>query len=211
MTSHTSPADAPIWQAICTLLHIDPHSRGALDAAHTALHEAVGRGTLQRIKDGVEPRVASLNKIADALGVDRASLLTPAWHTTRETRAEYGGIPTQIAQDIAAREKIALPKKYTWEGLMKESIEGQFTLPIADDALAPSYMPGQGGIWQAGASARAGQPVLIWLPGDRFVVRFYEQRGPSWAGVSERVGHKTITPQEDGAEIVARLVYVALE
>ena len=116
-----------------------------------------------------------------------------------------------VAQEVSHRTPIIPPRTISWEDLVSEKIEGQFLMAIVGDALAPDYLPGQMGIWQAGDTAKNGQPVLIRLPDDQFELRFYEGRGKAWAGVSERKGHRPLSPDEDGAEIVARLRYVDLD
>lgn len=203
----TSGASSPlIWLNICSALRIDPHGRGALDAANAALENAVGRTTLQRIKEGIEPRTSSLHKIARKLGVPAAQLLS---HThANEDHVEYRF--SAIAAAIEERVTISLPPTKIWEDLVLEDIHGQFILTLPDDSLAPGYLPGQHGIWQAGNTAKPGQPVLIALPGGQFVIRIYEARPTGWAGVSQRVGHPTVTPEADGARIVARLRYLDL-
>jgi hypothetical protein len=192
-----------MWRTICELANVDPEARGALDAVHLAVGEAVGRGTLQRITEGTQPRLASLTKLARALGTDAASLLAGS-------PSKSGGV-SQVDQAVSQRTAIVPPKELVWEDLVGAVFEGQFILAIKGDALMPQYMPGQSGIWQAGATAKPGQPVLIRLPGERFELRYFEDRGATWAGVSQKVGHRDLTPERDGAEIVARLRYIDLD
>lgn len=195
-----------LWRNICRLANVDPNARGALDAVHAAVGSVVGRGTIQRIAEGVQPRLASLSKLARALGVDAAQLLGE----TLSVREPYN-VKNHLAQELSQRTTIVPPKELVWEDLVTEAFEGQFILAIRGDALAPHFLPGQRGIWQAGSTARAGQPVLIRLPDESFELRIYESRGATWAGISPRTGHRTLTPQADQAEIVARLKYLDLD
>jgi hypothetical protein len=58
---------------------------------------------------------------------------------------------------------------------------------------------------------RAGKPVLLADSRDDLYFRLYQPRaGGSWAGVSQRVGHRELTPETDGVRIVARLRYLDL-
>ena len=115
-----------------------------------------------------------------------------------------------LARAVSDRAPIIPPQKLSWEGLVSAVFEGQFILEIHGDALAPGYLPGQSGIWECGPTAQPGQPVLIKMPGPTFALRLYEDRGGTWAGVSTRPGHRTLTPAADAAEIVARLRYLDL-
>lgn len=195
-----------LWRNLCRLVSVDPTARGALNAAHSAIGASVGRTTLQRISEGVQPRLSSLTKIARALGVDVSELLGNGNFVHESYRASL-----QLAHAVSHRERILPTKQRVWEDLVREPIEGQFILAIKGDALAPQYLPGQLGIWQAGPTARAGQPVLLRLPNDRFELRIYEDRGETWAGIALKAGHRILTPEHHKAEIVARLRYLDLD
>jgi len=132
--------------------------------------------------------------------------------TVREAAGIYSADPKTLAHAVSHAAGIVPPKTMVWEDLVREKIEGQFVLAVRGEALMPTYPPGQLGIWQAcdHTAPNPGQAVLIQLPGSDFELRFYERRGPSWAGVSQRVGHAELQPQRDGATIVARLRYLDL-
>lgn len=195
-----------LWRNLCRLANVDPGMRGALDAVHAAVGRSVGRGTIQRITEGTQPRLTSLTKIARALGVETADLLSE----TLSVRESYN-VNSSLAHAVSQRAPIVLPQELIWEDLVRETIQGQFILAIKGDSLAPDFLPGQKAIWQAGCTARPGQPVLLRLPDESFELRIFEGRGATWAGISPRPGHRTITPEADGAEIVARLKYLDLD
>lgn len=116
-----------------------------------------------------------------------------------------------VAYELSHRQPIVTPKTLVWEDLVLEDVDGQFIMMIQGDALAPQYLPGQSGIWQAGSEGRPGQPVLLVDAAGTFHLRLYEPRGGgSWAGVSQRVGHRELTPERDQARVVARLRYLDL-
>lgn len=69
------PTQNPLWHRICALLGVPVTT--SLDVVHRRL-AGVGRGTLQRIRDGVTgTRLDSLTKIADALQVPVSELVSP--------------------------------------------------------------------------------------------------------------------------------------
>jgi len=103
----TSGASSPlIWLNICSALRIDPHGRGALDAANAALENAVGRTTLQRIKEGIEPRTSSLHKIARKLGVPAAQLLSHTHANEDHVEYRFSAIAAAIEQ-LSSRRRLS--------------------------------------------------------------------------------------------------------
>jgi hypothetical protein len=130
-----------------------------------------------------------------------------------ETRADKSAAgDALLAHSVSQRAAIVIPKTIVWEDLVRESIEGQFLLAVKGEALMPAYPPGQMAIWQAcdHTAAKPGQAVLVQLPGGRFELRFFEPRGTTWAGISQRVGHAELQPERDQAAVVARLRYLDL-
>lgn len=123
-----------------------------------------------------------------------------------EPDPSLGGVG-QVAHAVIHRQPIVTPRKIDWEDLVTERIEGQFLMAVKGEALMPTFPPGQMAIWEAGDRANPGQAVLLELPGKRFELRFLEDRGGEWAGVSQRIGFGEIRPGRDGARIVARLRY----
>jgi len=116
-----------------------------------------------------------------------------------------------LAHALSERQPILLPSTLVWEDMVIEDVTGQFILVIVGDALAPDYLPGQAGIWEAGSEGRAGKPVLLADQRDEIYLRLYQPRaGGSWAGVSQRVGHRELTPEADGVRVIARLRYLDL-
>jgi len=198
----------PLWPIICQLDGIDAAAPGSLDAVHAALESCVGRGTLQRIREGGNPTLKSLTRIASQLGVDTSELLSQP-NRAAEPRAQYAVSP--LAHAVSQRQPIVSPRTLVWEDLVIDDVHGQFILAIVGDALAPHYLPGQSGIWEAGPTGKPGQPVLLADAAGAFYLRLYEPRpGGSWAGVSQRVGHPELTPERHGVRVVARLRYVDL-
>lgn len=197
-----------LWSIICRLAGVDSKAPGNLDAVHAALQGCVGRGTLQRIREGGNPTLKSMQRIAQQLGVEVSELLTSPNHVA-EPRAAYGD--SLLAHAVSQRQAMVSPSTLVWEDLVIEDIRGQFILAIVGDALAPNYLPGQSGIWEAGSTGKPGQPVLLADAAGAFYLRLYEPRpGGSWAGVSQRVGHPELTPEQHGVRVVARLRYVDL-
>lgn len=199
-------AHNPLWSLLCRAAGVDPSERGALDRLHQE-KPAIGRGTYQRIREGsLGLRLSTVEKLSENFGLTSQEILSAV---TGIPRLDDQGQPS-VAQAVSHRQPIVTPRKIVWEDLVREVLEGLFEMVIVGDALAPGYLPGQNGIWEAGSTAKPGQPVLIKLPGDRFELRLLETRGATWAGVSQRPGHGELQPERDGAQIVARLRYVDL-
>lgn len=129
----------------------------------------------------------------------------------REESAQYMVGNSPIAHAMSQRRQIIAPRKLVWEDMVITDVHGQFIMTISGDALAPAYLPGQSGIWEAGDHGNPGQPVLLADSADRFYLRLYEPRpGGSWAGVSQRVGHPELNPEQHQVRVVARLRYLDL-
>lgn len=132
-------------------------------------------------------------------------------HLLREQDAAHAWAHATLAHAVSERRTMIEPRTLVWEDLVTEEIQGQFALAIVGDALAPQYLPGQAGIWEACAEGRPGQPVLLVDPSGQFYLRLFEPRpGGSWAGVSQRVGHSTLTAEQDGVRVLPRLRYLDL-
>lgn len=184
------------------------------EASFTTAKLAEGLGlTYQAVDKVVKGKTKSLSaqnndRAAKLLGVNPSWLANgegPRLHllTTKE--------PAEVAQALSQRAPIVEPDLVVWEQLPTMELEGMFRMEVRGDALTPRYLPGQFAIWQAGDTARNGQPVLIGLPGDRFELRYYEGRGDTWAGVSQAIGHRELLPDRDGAKVLARLRYLDLD
>ncbi len=154
-------------------------------------------------------RLCDLHEVRPFINAD-----TPAWQLA-EGVVDQPAInllgESPVAYAVSQRRQIVTPKTLVWEDLVLQDVDGQFIMTIQGDALAPQFLPGQAGIWQAGSEGRPGQPVLLVDAAGDFHLRLYEPRGGgSWAGVSQRVGHRELTPEQDGARVVARLRYLDL-
>lgn len=172
---------------------------------HQRLVSVIGRGTLQRIQAGTKPRMESLERIADALETDVSALTVAPTFPIHES----GYNLESLAHAVSERQVSFDPPKKVWEDLVQESITGRFYLAVHSEALAPKFAPGRLGLWEAGNTAEAGQPVLLQLADGAFHMRFFEPRSAaSWAGVSAQPGFRPLTPETDGARVLARMLYV---
>jgi len=91
---------APLWAAICQRLGVEPSA--SLDHVHVLLGRAVGRGTLQRIRDGAEGTAkTSLVKIARQLDCEPGDLLNGSAPARRQPPApDWRGAAELIAKSI---------------------------------------------------------------------------------------------------------------
>lgn len=55
----------PLWLAVCRNVSLPPTT--SVDRVHAAYENVVGRGTIQRIRDGGQPRFASVQAMAEHL------------------------------------------------------------------------------------------------------------------------------------------------
>lgn len=99
-------ADEPLlWRAILARLDPPPEST-SIDSVTAALGGAVGRGTVQRIRDGVPgTSLDSLNKIAKRLGCTASDLLEKAAPPKKATPVP--GIPPLRQALTAIRNQLA--------------------------------------------------------------------------------------------------------
>lgn len=176
---------------------------GRFDGNKTAMAQALGRSNSQigHWFSGIRnPNGDTCRLIESALELPRGWL---------DGDAEDDPAETPLAHAVSHRQPIVTPKTKAWGDLVRDEIDGQFLLAVKGEALMPVHPPGQLAIWQAcdHKEVNPGQAVLVWLPGDHFELRFFERRGGTWAGVSQRVGFGELLPDRDGAHVVARLRY----
>ena len=172
---------------------------------------------ISKMERGVILKTTGIARIASTLGVEpewlelgNGPMLLPshlAGYAVAESPSAYQA--AEVAHALSQRPFILSEKPRIWEELVKETIRGQFRMAVKGEALLPNHPAGQMAIWEAGdhTSVNPGQAALLWLPGDRFELRFIEQSGNAWAGVSQRFGYGRLEPDRDGAEVVARLRY----
>lgn len=79
-----------VWSNVCRLLEAAGHGAApGIDAVHKALRNRVGRGQLQRLAEGGNVTLKTLDLLAQALGVPAWQLLRPADSAAHEPRAAY--------------------------------------------------------------------------------------------------------------------------
>lgn len=165
------------------------------------------RGT-KAITEGTWARICALHEVKPFLNGD-----TPAYGLPDLLRDPPGLAAGEslLAYAVSQRQQIVTPRTIVWEDLVIEDVKGQFIMAIVGDALAPHFLPSQSGIWEAGAEAHPGQPVLLADESGSLFLRLFEPRANgTWAGVSQRVGHRELTPEQDRVRLVARLRYLDL-
>lgn len=136
----------------------------------------------------------------------KLSTAFPGW--SGDTPEPRGTSP--VAHELIHRVPIVEPRTLIWGGFVLEDVRGEFIMAIGGDALAPHYLPGQRGIWEACDAGRPGKAVLLVDRDGEFHLRIYEPRGgASWAGISDWPGHRELQPERDGVRIVARIKWRA--
>ena len=142
------PAVPPLWTAICRAVSLPPSA--SIDRVCDAYGNAVGHTTIQRIKEGVQPRYASLQKMADAIGVDVDRLITPEAGASRAHRVSHTAFDD--------------PPTLTWEDAMRaeaDDLPAEFKMRIPDDALAPDFPRGLEIVWAVRKRPAIGSLVVV--------------------------------------------------
>lgn len=79
-----------IWANVCRLLNDAGHGPApSIDATHKAIKGKVGRGQLQRLSEGGNVTLKTIDTLADALGVPAWRLLQPQGRDAREPAGVY--------------------------------------------------------------------------------------------------------------------------
>lgn len=95
--SHT---EASLWLEIVERLGLPPSA--SVDAAHKALAGTVGRGTVQRIKEGKSNAgLATVERLAKFLRCDPADLLAGAYARERSTATSAPASGMGLVTDVA--------------------------------------------------------------------------------------------------------------
>lgn len=80
-----------LWVTICRRVRLPPTA--SVDRVRAAYGNVVGRGTIQRIQEGIDPRFATLRNLADQLGMHIAEFLA---NDEREPRRPPPGYADRI-------------------------------------------------------------------------------------------------------------------
>lgn len=168
-TLEMQEAPPAFWLFLTERLELDGSS--GIDRVWNALDKVVGRGTVQRIRDGHSKLGAdTVQALARKLGCTPADLQT----------ALLG--QTQVAHGLSYMPD-TLPQK-TREQLMSENPHGEFWVELWDDAIAAELPRGTPTLWDAGLEPEPGDFVLLRTKEDGLPhVRVYAQAfGAAWEG-----------------------------
>lgn len=171
----------PVWVFITFRLNLRPDA--SIDAVHAALDEAVGRGTIQRLKDGhTKVKVDTLETLAAKLRCEPEDLLLIL-------RGQ-----TPVAQDLRDRRPMLKPRLKTWEEAVETRERAPFALEIRDRALGDAHPVGNIGVFVPNGEPQSGDAVLILAADGLPHLRYYEAGvAGEWRGVSSVIGYPPIT------------------
>lgn len=195
MTSRSLPS---LWLAVCRHVGLPPDS--SIDRVLAAYGEAVGRGTIQRIRDGDQPRLASLQKLADAIGLSdvRALLEDPATSVSG------------VAQ-VLSYQPHEHPPLIEWRTIVeaKTDLPLRFRCEVPDGAL---WSPTEGGTAEGtpvvfactDAHPAPGVGILVEDSKGRRYVRIYRQGAAGqWLAAARNANYLSLESERDGLKLLA--------
>lgn len=211
MTRETEPN--VLWENLCLLAGVPPDA--SIDRVHKA-HPSVGRGTIQRIKDGGRGQGNTLEKLAAQHGLPAAALLTPQLGKNHNVSAIPGLDGSTVFADSGKAHPVILAKNddpplLQWGELVRDVLPEAFRLAMVDNAMAPRAPAGTVVHFRRASEARQGAGVLVRDGAGYFYFRRLQQRTPQhWRAVA--INEDAAGPLdsiEDSLQIVA--VMTAIE
>lgn len=201
VSAHTAGMDvptSPLWRSIIERIEPPPDSE-SLDGVLAALEGAVGRGTLQRIRDGeTGTSMRSITKIAKQLGCTVSELLTPPG----EPRPLVVGVA--LAQSSISSIVAALT--LAWEGLMTADLRRPVKVALPDDAMGKDYPEGTALEFDPARKPRAGWPCLVRDQQGNFYCRDYVKgAGEHWQAVARSSGYLTLDSLDHGLQFIGSM------
>jgi hypothetical protein len=112
------------------------HPDTSIDKVHAAYGGAVGRGTIQRLQEGGRPRLESLQKMADAIGLDVSLLMPDAQSEGAFRQAHSVSLSPFDTASLTLEEVMRLDK-----------LPPLFELAVPDGALGPGTPQGTEFVW----------------------------------------------------------------
>lgn len=187
-----------LWETICRAGGVPADA--SLDLVLEAYHHAVGRGTLQRIRDGDSPRTSSLQKLAEALGLDD-------W--TRLATPPDGG--AALAGSLDEPVDHQHPPLQTWEWIVTKRgpLPPRFRCEVPDDALWSSTEGGtpKGTPVVFVATSQPPKPGTGVIVEDRTGARYLRVYrlglGDHWTAAVRNPNYPALDSERDGLRIVA--------
>lgn len=195
MSSRAMPA---LWESVCRAAGLPPDA--SIDRVLDAYQHSVGRGTLQRIRDGDSPRMASLEKLADAIGLSAVSGLLPP---------PLGGVGA--AGSLSEPAMHEHPPLITWGDIVnsREPLPHRFRCEVPDDALWSSTEGGtpRGTPVVFVATSQPPTPGTGVIVEDRTGARYLRVYrlglGERWLAAVRNPNYPALDSERDGLRIVA--------
>lgn len=180
-TTDVDKSAPPIWVFITFRLGLAPDS--SIDVVRASLDEAVGRGTIQRLKAGhTNVKAETLVAIAEKIGCQPSDLLMML----------RGQSP--VAHGVSHPLPIMKPRLRSWEEAVETRERAPFALEIRDRALGDAHPVGNVGVFVPQGEPQSGDAVLVLAADGQAHLRYYEAGlAGEWRGVSNTIGYPPIT------------------
>jgi hypothetical protein len=188
----------PLWETVCRAVGLP--AGASIDKVLEACGHAVGRGTLQRIRDGGSPRMSSLQKLAEAVGLDDWSRLAPPSDGGVASAGSFDEPPAHqhpplISWEVVVQEKGQLPHRFRCEvpdDALWSSTEGGTPkgTPVVFIATSTPPIPGTGVIVEDRTGAR-------------YLRLFRLGLGDHWTAAVRNPNYPALDSERDGLRIVA--------
>jgi hypothetical protein len=163
----------------------------SIDRVHR-VHSSVGRGTIQRIKDGGAGQGKTIAQLAAAAGISQSDLLDPG--LPAKLRGELpvtppspnGGTPVPGVAHLMSLSLIDDLPVLQWGDLVVDAeLPEQFKLAMIDNAMAPRAPAGTVVHFRRAKEAKQGSGVLVRDGAGNFYFRRLQQRTPShWRAIA---------------------------
>lgn len=119
--------------------------------------------------------------------------------------------PTDVAQSLSHPSARLQPQELEWREIkMGKDLPRAFRVAAPDEAMSPRLRAGTLLGFETGVQPRPGDVVIVKAPDGEPHLRMYRiARGGSWEAYAEnQPAYLTLTPEDDGIEVIAVMVAV---
>lgn len=177
-----------------------------LGFSYQAARKAISGATKMLRSDNNTKAARALNVHPDWLATGEDSHWTPSQH------AATGVIVSTVAQGLIQPQPDDEPAKPAWEFIVSapaSDLPKRFSLPMPDDALAPSTPRGTLLLFETAAAPVFGHGVLVEdNAGQRYVRKYAQGPGGRWLAVANNAAYLSLD-SADGVRVLAAVTWRA--